>query len=47
MTQENQNELESLEDSALFIGTLSAIAIVASVVLVASVWFGMLGGAAK
>lgn len=43
----NENEFGSLEDSAWFIGTLVVVAIVASAVLAASVWFGMLGGAAK
>ena len=35
------------EDSGWFLGTLAAVAIIASAALVASVWFGMLGGAAK
>lgn len=38
---------KEFEESAWFIGTLAAVAIVASVVLVTSVLFGMLGGAAK
>jgi hypothetical protein len=36
-----------LEESALFIGTLAAIAIAAAAVLIVNVWFSMLGGAAK
>ena len=43
----DEKNLESREDSAWFIGTLSMVAIVASAALVASVWFGMLGGVAK
>jgi hypothetical protein len=42
----SEKKLE-FEDSAWFIGSLAAVAIVVSAVLVASVWFGMLGGAAK
>ncbi|MHB1670203.1 hypothetical protein [Thiomonas sp.] len=43
----NEKELDSLEDSALFIGTLAVVAIVASAVLAASVWFGVPSGASK
>ena len=38
---------KEFEESAWFIGTLAAVAIAAALVLAASVWFGMLGGAAK
>ena len=43
----NDDGFKEFEESAWFIGVLAAVAIVASVVLVTSVWFGMLGGAAK
>ena len=43
----HEKDSESLEDSAWFIGSLAAVAVVVSAVLIASVWFGMLGGAAK
>ncbi len=39
--------VKELEDSGWFLGTLAAVAIIASMTLLASVWFGMLGGAAK
>ena len=38
---------KELEDFGWFLGTLSAVAIIASAVLMASVWFGLLGGAEK
>ena len=38
---------KEFEEPAWFIGTLAAVAVAASVVLIASVWFGMLGGAGK
>lgn len=38
---------KELEESSWFIGTLATVAIAASVVLIASVWFSVLGGAAK
>jgi hypothetical protein len=38
---------KEFEESALFIGTLAVIALIASAALMTSVWFGMLGGAAK
>ena len=37
---------KEFEESARFIGKLSVVAIVVSVALIASVWFGMLDGAA-
>ena len=39
--------IKELEDSGWFLGTLAAVAVIASAALMASVWFGMLGGAAK
>lgn len=39
--------LKELEDFGWFLGTLAAVAIIASAALMASVWFSMLGGAAK
>jgi hypothetical protein len=40
-------DFKEFEDSAWFIGTLAAVAAVISAALIATVWFGMLGGAAK
>ena len=40
-------DLKEFEESAWFIGTLAVVAVVASAALIASVWFGMLGGAGK
>jgi hypothetical protein len=39
--------LKEFEDSGWFLGTLAAVAIIASAALMTSVWFGMFGGAAK
>ena len=47
MNDEYSRDGQSFEDSAWFIATLAAVAVVASLVLIASVWFGMLDGAAK
>ena len=38
---------KEFEESARFIGVLLAAALISAVTLVAVVWFGMLGGAAK
>ncbi|WP_256359985.1 hypothetical protein [Thiomonas sp. X19] len=38
---------KDFEDSTWFIGTMAAVAAVTSAALIAPVWFGMLGGAAR
>ncbi|CQR26462.1 hypothetical protein THICB1_10205 [Thiomonas arsenitoxydans] len=43
----NDSGIKELEDSGWFLGTLAAVAVIASAALMASVWFGLLGGAAK
>ncbi|WP_256359974.1 hypothetical protein [Thiomonas sp. X19] len=38
---------KDVEESAWFIGTMAAVAVIVSAALIASVWYGMLGGAAR